>query len=97
VKADAYQANRNLLLSADARADSMPKLEIETDDVRCTHGATVGPVDDEQVFYLMSRGLRRADAEQMIVEGFFEDVLAALPADDVREWVRTRVLDAVRE
>ncbi|MGQ9524798.1 MAG: Fe-S cluster assembly protein SufD [Armatimonadota bacterium] len=95
VGADAYQANRNLLLSLGARADSMPQLEIQTDDVRCTHGATIGPVEEEQVFYLMSRGIPRVEAERLIAVGFFEDVLGALPSDDVRGWVRAHLLSAM--
>jgi len=78
-KTNAYQANRNLLLSKTARADSLPKLEIEANDLRCTHGATVSPVDDDQVFYLMSRGIPRADAVRLIVEGFFQPSLDRLP------------------
>jgi Fe-S cluster assembly protein SufD len=73
-RSDAYQANRNLLLDEGARADTEPKLEIEADDVRCTHGATVGPIDAEQLFYLGSRGLDRTRASRLIVEGFFQDV-----------------------
>jgi len=73
-RSDAYQANRNLLLDEGARADTEPKLEIEADDVRCTHGATVGPIDAEQLFYLATRGLDRAQAARLIVEGFFQDV-----------------------
>ena len=73
-RSDAYQANRNLLLSSGARAATEPKLEIEADDVRCTHGATVGPIDDEQLFYLNSRGLDPDIAARLIVEGFFEEV-----------------------
>src|SRR5579864_4954210 len=73
-RSDAYQANRNLLLSEGARADTEPKLEIEADDVRCTHGATVGPIDDEQLFYLASRGLDPETGSRLIVEGFFEEV-----------------------
>lgn len=90
-KTDAYQANRNLALSEHARADSMPKLEIEANDVRCTHGATVGPIDPEQVFYLMSRGLPEKVAERMIVEGFFEQVMEKIPLEDVRTTVRDAV------
>ena len=90
-KTDAYQANRNLSLSEHARADSMPKLEIEANDVRCTHGATVGPIDQEQVFYLESRGLPRPIAERMIVEGFFEQVMEKIPLEDVRATVRKAV------
>jgi Fe-S cluster assembly protein SufD len=75
-RTDAYQANRNLLLSSGARADTNPQLEIANNDVRCTHGATVGPIDEEQLFYLMSRGLPRRVAERLLVLGFFGDVLA---------------------
>ena len=92
VGTDAYQANRNLLLSPNAKADSMPQLEIQTDDVRCTHGATIGPVDEEQTFYLMSRGLPRTEAERLIAQGFFEDVIAALPSADIQRWVRRHLL-----
>ena len=74
-KTNAYQENRNLLLSDTAHADSIPGLEIMANDVRCTHGATLGKVDREQLFYLMARGLSRAQAERLIVRGFFQDVL----------------------
>jgi Fe-S cluster assembly protein SufD len=74
-RSEAYQANRNLLLSSGARADTEPKLEILIDDVaRCTHGATIGPVDDEQLFYLRSRGLDADTAARVIVDGFFQEV-----------------------
>lgn len=92
-KTDAYQADRNLLLSRHARADSMPRLEIQANDVRCTHGATVGPIDEEQVFYLMARGLPRRVAERMIVQGFFEPVVERIPVESIRERIR-RVVDA---
>lgn len=88
---DAYQENRNLLLSPKARADSIPGLEIDTNDVRCTHGATAGPVDPMLRFYLMSRGIPRREAEQMIVEGFLEDALERIPD----ERIRTALKDAV--
>ena len=74
-KTNAYQENRNLLLSKTAHANSIPGLEILANDVRCTHGATLGQVDREQLFYLMARGLSRAEAERLIVRGFFQDVL----------------------
>jgi len=79
-KTDAYQSNRNLLLSKKARADSLPQLEIEANDLRCTHGATVSQVDEDHVFYLMSRGIPRPEAVRLIVEGFFRPVLDRLPA-----------------
>jgi len=84
-RSDAYQANRNLLLSQHAHADSIPELEIEANDVRCTHGATVGPIDPEQVFYLMTRGVSKIEAERLIVEGFFEPLLQKIPLTAVRE------------
>ncbi len=70
-RTDSYQENRNLLLSDRAHADSIPGLEIEANDVRCTHGATIGRVDSEQLYYLMARGLPRVEAERLIVQGFF--------------------------
>ncbi len=84
-KTNAYQENRNLLLSKTAHADSIPGLEIMANDVRCTHGATLGQVDREQLFYLMSRGLSRADAERLIVRGFFQDVLDRVELEPVRD------------
>ena len=72
---EAYQENRNLLLDKECRAESIPELEILNENVRCTHGATVGPIDEEQVFYLLTRGLSLRAAERIIVEGFFATVL----------------------
>ncbi|MBI3537795.1 MAG: Fe-S cluster assembly protein SufD [Chloroflexi bacterium] len=84
-RSDAYQANRNLLLSAHAHADSIPELEIEANDVRCTHGATVGPIDPEQMFYLMARGIEKREAERLIVEGFFDPLMQKIPLEAIRE------------
>ena len=82
---NAYQENRNLLLSKTAHADSIPGLEIMANDVRCTHGATLGQVDRDQLFYLMTRGLTRAEAERLIVRGFFQDVLDRVELEPVRD------------
>jgi Fe-S cluster assembly protein SufD len=90
-RSDAYQANRNLLLSDRARADSIPSLEIEANDVRCTHGATVGQIDEDQLFYLMTRGLTRREAEEMLLGGFFEPVLGRIPAESLRAAVTAAV------
>jgi Fe-S cluster assembly protein SufD len=84
-KTNAYQENRNLLLSDKAHADSIPGLEIMANDVRCTHGATLGKVNREDLFYLMARGLSRAEAERLIVRGFFQDVLDRIELIPVRE------------
>jgi Fe-S cluster assembly protein SufD len=90
-KTDGYQANRNLLLSPQARADSIPGLEILADDVRCTHGATVGQLEAEPVFYLMTRGLARGEAERMVVDGFFAPVLERIPFEQVRDRFRAMI------
>ena len=82
---DGYQRSDALMLSETARCDSIPGLEIEADDVRCTHGATTGQVDREQIFYCMSRGMTRKEAMHMIVEGFFQTVYDRIPIEVVRE------------
>lgn len=84
-KTDGYQRNDALMMSDDARADLIPGLEIQADDVRCTHGATAGRVDEEQLFYCMCRGLSRSEAMHMIVEGFFQRVYDRIPVELVRE------------
>lgn len=92
-KTDGYQANRNLTLSPQAHADSIPGLEILADDVRCTHGATVGKIDPELVFYLRSRGLPYADAERLVVEGFFDPIMQRIPFEGVRERFQKAILE----
>ena len=84
-RTNAYQENRNLMLSPTTHAVPIPGLEILANDVRCTHGATVGQVDREQLFYLMARGLSRGEAERLIVRGFFSDVLDRVELEPVRE------------
>jgi Fe-S cluster assembly protein SufD len=88
---DGYQANRNLILSRNARADSIPGLEILADDVRCTHGATAGKIDPEQLFYLGSRGIPNEEARKIIVDGFFEPVMNRIPFQDIQERLRNEV------
>ena len=92
-KTDAYQKDDSLILSDGARADSIPGLEIEANDVRCTHGATAGPVDDEMVFYLQARGIPRAEAVRLIVEGFFANVYDRITVEPVRETLRLAVAE----
>ena len=82
-KTDAFQRNGNLILDRSARSDSIPGLEIEADDVRCTHAATAAQVEDEYVFYLMARGLSRPQADRMIVQGFLQGVLDRVPVEGV--------------
>lgn len=83
-RSDAYQASRNLILDEKAKAHSIPSLEILADDVRCTHGATVGRLDDEQLFYLESRGIGRKQAERLLVRAFLEDIIARLKDEGLR-------------
>jgi Fe-S cluster assembly protein SufD len=90
---DGYQANRNLILSDEARADSIPGLEILADDVRCTHGATVGKIDPDLIFYLRSRGIPITQAERLVVEGFFDPIMQRIPF----EGVRNRFQEAIEE
>jgi len=83
-KTDAYQQNRNLILSREARADSIPNLEIGANDVRCTHGATVSQVVPEHIFYLQARGIPYAEAQKLIVEGFFRPVIDRIPVEEIQ-------------
>jgi Fe-S cluster assembly protein SufD len=87
VNCEAYQENRNLLLNPGTKAESIPELEILTDQVRCTHGATMGPIDPEQIFYLKCRGIEETEAVRMIVSGFMESLLGQIP-DDIAKILR---------
>src|SRR5206468_3944859 len=86
-RTDAFQSNKNLILGGNASADSVPKLEILANDVKCSHGATVGPVDRDQLFYLRSRGLTATEAEELVVLGFFRQVIEAYPLKAAHDWV----------
>jgi Fe-S cluster assembly protein SufD len=90
-RTDAYQTNRNLLLSNQAEATSLPNLEIEADDVRCSHAATVGHLDQEELFYIMTRGIARRDAERLVVFGFFGEVLERMPMPQVVAELRAAI------
>ena len=90
---DGFQANRNLMLDETARADSIPGLEIEADDVRCTHASAIGKLDEEEIFYLMSRGIPRRIAIKMSVQGFFDPLMRRIPF----EGIRTRIFDRIVE
>ncbi len=81
---EAYQENRNLMLDPTCSAESIPELEILNENVRCTHGATVGPIDEDQVYYLMTRGLPEREAEKLIVEGFFGPALDRIDEEALR-------------
>lgn len=90
-KTESFQTNKNLILSPGAAAQSVPNLEILANDVKCGHGSSVGPLDQDQRYYLMSRGLIPERADRLQVHGFFEEVIGELPHEDVAEWVRTRI------
>ena len=91
-KSNAYMTNRNLLLSEGAKADSTPELEILADDVRCSHASATGALDQDQMFYLLSRGLPAPEAERLMIEGFLSQVLARLPDEALRDDLLQRVL-----
>jgi Fe-S cluster assembly protein SufD len=90
-KTDAYQSNRNLMLSDDAEANSLPGLEIQANDVRCTHGATTSRIDPEQEFYLQTRGIPKEAADELLTFGFFEEVLNRLENDQIHDALRALV------
>jgi Fe-S cluster assembly protein SufD len=92
-KTDAMQTSRNIVLSEHAKADAIPNLEIEANDVRCGHAASVGPVDEDAIFYLTSRGIPRDEAERLIVSGFFQEVLDRVQIDEVREGAEVAIQD----
>jgi Fe-S cluster assembly protein SufD len=100
-KTDSKQTSNNLLLSKDSRADSQPQLEIYADDVKCTHGATLGPIDERQLFYLQTRGLRREDARSLLTYGFAAEILDSVAVDDLRgvldRFVRMRLGEGARK
>ncbi len=95
-KTDGYQRNDNLMLSAAARSDSIPGLEIEADDVRCTHGATSGRVDEEQIFYAQARGLSADEAARLVVAGFFQQVFDRITIASVREALAAAIGSRIR-
>jgi len=95
-KTDGYQRNDNLMLSDSARSDSIPGLEIEADDVRCTHGATSGRVDEEQIFYAQARGLSADEAARLVVAGFFQQVFDRITIASVREALATAIGSRIR-
>lgn len=96
-KTDGYQRNDNLILSSNARADSIPGLEIEADDVRCTHGSTTAQVDEEQIFYARCRGFTRKEATRMIVTGFFQQIFDRITIESVRDALGAAIARQVHE
>ena len=92
---DAEQQNRNLLLSRDAEADTKPQLEIYADDVKCAHGATVGQLDEDAIFYLRSRGLRKEEARAVLTQAFATDIIEGIELDGVRKHVDKLVRNAL--
>jgi len=95
-QSDAYQSAKYLLLSKSAKADAIPNLEILADDVKCAHGAAVGPVDKDQIFYLQTRGIPPEKGEEIIVQGFFDPVIAAIPSENIQEQLRTFIEEKLK-
>jgi Fe-S cluster assembly protein SufD len=91
IKTDGYQANRNLIIGSGAHADTLPGLEILADDVRCTHGASVGKIDPTELFYLQSRGLDGRDAQRVIIQGFLDPIIQLLPDETDRALMQKQI------
>ncbi|HIH38231.1 SufD family Fe-S cluster assembly protein [Candidatus Woesearchaeota archaeon] len=90
-RSNGYQKSDALILSDDAKADAIPNLEINTDEVKCSHGATIGKVSEEMEYYLMSRGIDKATVTRMIVQGFFEQIIAEVPGKDEQELIKNLI------
>jgi Fe-S cluster assembly protein SufD len=88
---DAYQTNRNLLLSPTAEANSLPGLEILANDVKCSHGATTGQIDENELFYLLARGIDKPTAQKLLVFGFFEEILEKITNEELANYHRELV------
>ena len=91
-KTDGYQSNQNLMLGERSEIKSIPGLEICADDVSCSHGATVGRIDETELFYLQARGIPLGEAERLIVEGFFAEVIEQIPDEKTRNKLGERLL-----
>ncbi len=91
VKSDAFQTNRNLILSDGARADSVPNLDIQENDVKCSHASSIGPIDPDQVYYLETRGIHPDEARRLVVTGFFREIVGRSPVSGIGEWLQAKV------
>ena len=94
-KTDGYQTNRNMLLSSNARIDTIPGLEIKADDVRCSHGATIGKIEESQIFYLLARGIPYEDAVRLIVEGFFNPIIDRIQNPDIQTKIHNLINEKI--
>jgi len=96
-KADAYQRNENILISDKASVQTKPELEILADDVKCTHGTTIGEIDKKQVFYLMSRGIEKEQAKSLIIEGFFQGALKRIEKETIRSKLGNKIKQKLKK
>ena len=96
-KTDAYQQSKALLLNDNAEFDSKPELEIYADDVKCSHGSTSGSVDEDSLYYLMTRGLNRDDAVKLLVKGFLDDVVEFIKSSSIKKFVNSKLEDRINE
>jgi Fe-S cluster assembly protein SufD len=90
---DAYQTNNNLMLSEEAEANSLPGLEIKANDVKCSHGATTGRIDESELFYFLARGIPRKTAQELMIFGYADEIIQKLDHADLREYVSGQVQD----
>ena len=96
-KTDAHQTNRNLLLSPRAQADTKPELRIHADDVKCSHGSTIGQLDENALFYLRSRGIDEDRARELLTRGFAAEITRALPSEALAERIQELLLERLQQ
>ena len=96
-KSNAYQKNQNILMSPKSWADSRPTLEILANDVRCTHGVTIGKIDPQQTFYLKSRGLSEKLAQKMLLEGFLNEIILRIPDEKLQDEIRVKIKNKISQ
>ncbi len=95
VKCEGYQKNDTILLSENAEADAVPNLEIENNDVKCSHGATISQIDDTKLFYMMSRGIDEKSAKKQIIEGFFDPILVRIENEKLKEEIKNSISERI--
>src|SRR3989338_6390539 len=91
----AKQKSENLLIGEHARCDAVPILEVENDEVQCSHGATIGKLNEENIFYFIARGIEEDTAKQMIIAGFLEPIISKFPTEEIQEHIRKNITERI--
>ena len=96
-KTDGYQLSKAIILDQDSEFDSKPELEIYADDVKCSHGSTSGSLDEDAIFYLMSRGLNRVEARKLLIEGFLVDAIETITNEKIKKYFLNKLENKINE